>query len=151
MGPSVRPASERFRFLVLHHEERIVETHVVEVGQLAVDGRNQTGSAIADHSKRGHPVLATGATLSNVVERHLVVDEREPASRRLHHEQSRVVGDAPLLQYGLQRFSFLDVKRLEPAVPEVAESFDVPSGLGRSVRKINGKALASLCRDSSPD
>lgn len=89
---------ERFGFGVLHHEERVVKADVVEVVHRAVDRGNHTGPAIAHHSKRGHPVLAPGVTLGQVVVRHLVGQQRESTGCRLHHEDPSVSDDLPRLQ-----------------------------------------------------
>ncbi len=63
---------QRFRFGVLHHEQRIIESDDTEVVSLTVDGGDQTGPAIAHRSKRSHPVFVTSAPLSKVVICHLV-------------------------------------------------------------------------------
>jgi hypothetical protein len=76
---------QRFRLCVLHDEEPIVETNVGEVVQLAVDVRDQTGPGVTRRSKRGHPVLAAGPALGEVMEYHLVREQREVSSGRGGH------------------------------------------------------------------
>ena len=88
---------ERLGFRVLHHEERVVDADVVEVVRPPVDGRDQTGPAVADRSKRRHPLLAALASLREVVMRHLVGQQGQGPRDRLGHQQSRVRGDLPLL------------------------------------------------------
>src|SRR5262245_46779687 len=77
LGFALDVVPQRVTLAVLHHEKRVVETHVVEVVHLAVDRRDQTGPAVAERSKRGHPVFATGASLHDVVVRHLIHQQRE--------------------------------------------------------------------------
>jgi hypothetical protein len=40
----------------------------------AVDRRDQTDPAIAHHSKRDHPILASGVTFGEMMKRHLVCE-----------------------------------------------------------------------------
>ena len=84
---------QRFRLDILHDEQRIVEANVVEMQLLAVNRGNQTGPSVAGASERGHPVLATGLPLRDVVVSHLVDQQCQRTRGGLKHEQPRVVDD----------------------------------------------------------
>jgi len=107
---------ECLRFGILHHEKGIVDADVVEVVRLAVTRRDQTGPAVADYSKGGHPVLAAFAPLSQMVVCHLVGQQRQSAGGGFSHEEPRIRGDSPLTQRGAEWLGLPHVERFERAV-----------------------------------